>query len=158
LNVNGMITKEQKGYYKNFQICKNEVIIEWFSSCKLSYEKAKKFDITDFLTSKFKEIWVWLIKILLLPVELWSFQFGLVFFKNWWPFNSVQHILWPIFFKSSSTSSIHLSLGLPLPLLPSSFPSKIYSPIVIHSYNVSKPFQSSNFYNRNNILRFIFSF
>jgi hypothetical protein len=28
LNVNGMITKEQKGYYKNFQICKNEVIIE----------------------------------------------------------------------------------------------------------------------------------
>jgi hypothetical protein len=28
LNVNRMITKEQKGYYKNFQICKNEVIIE----------------------------------------------------------------------------------------------------------------------------------
>jgi hypothetical protein len=28
LNVNRMITKEQKRYYKNCQICKNEVIIE----------------------------------------------------------------------------------------------------------------------------------
>ena len=32
----------------------------------------------------------------------------------------------PSFLKSSSTSSIHLSLGRPLPLLPSNFPSKIF--------------------------------
>jgi len=38
----------------------------------------------------------------------------------------VLHCFTPSFLKSSSTSSIHLSLGHPLPLLPSNFPSKIF--------------------------------
>ena len=36
------------------------------------------------------------------------------------------HRFTPSFLKSSSTSSVHLSLGHPLPLLPSNFPSKIF--------------------------------
>jgi hypothetical protein len=38
----------------------------------------------------------------------------------------VLHRFKPIFLRSSSTSFIYLSLGRPLPLLPSNFPSKIF--------------------------------
>ena len=68
--------------------------------------------------------------LLLLPVALRPFQFGLGFLYNWCPFlfsNAfVLHHFTPSSLKSSSTSFIHLSQGHPLPLRPSNFPSKIF--------------------------------
>ena len=71
---------------------------------------------------------------LVLPIVLRPFQFGLGFPYNWCPFLSIQCFrspsFTPSFLKSSSTSFIHLSLGHPLPLLPSNFPSKIFTDLV----------------------------
>ena len=64
------------------------------------------------------------------PIVLRPFQFGLGFPYNWCPFLPLQCFRSPLFHtklpNSSSTSFIHLSLGRPLLLLPSNFPSKIF--------------------------------
>ena len=61
--------------------------------------------------------------LLLLPTALRRFQFNIGFPYNWCPFLSIQCFRSPSsFLKSSSTSFIHLNLGLPLTLLRSSFP------------------------------------
>jgi hypothetical protein len=59
-----------------------------------------------------------------------SFQFGLGFLiidaHSSLSNAFALHCFTPGFLQSSSTSSIHLSLGHPLPLLPSNFPSNIF--------------------------------
>jgi len=57
----------------------------------------------------------------------------------------VLHRFTPSFLKSSSISFIHLSLGRPLPLLPSNFPSKFFFTDLFSFFLLKCP-RHSNFY------------
>ena len=67
------------------------------------------------------------------------------------------HHFTPSFLKSSSTSFIYLSLGRPLSLLPSNFPSKIFFTDMVSFILITCP-SHSNLYYSHNILGFIFGY
>ena len=98
------------------------------------------------------------ISYLLLPIALWPFHLALtslIIDAHSSLFNTfILPRFTPSFLKLSSTSFIHLSLGRPLPLLPSNFPSKIFfRDSWSHSFYL---LYSSNLYYCHNILGFIF--
>ena len=84
---------------------------------------------------------------LLLPIALQPFQFGRGFPSidaHSSLFNAfVLHRFTPSLLKSSSTSFIHLSLGRPLPLLPSSFPSKLFFTNLVSFILLTRPSHSN---------------
>ena len=73
---------------------------------------------------------------------LWVFAFSVIFFHSVLSLLSLLHPLIPIVWMSSSTSSIHLFLGLPLILLPIVFHSTILLGILIPSIRVTCPSQA----------------
>ena len=73
---------------------------------------------------------------------LWVLAFSVIFFHSILPLLIFLHPLIPIFWISSSTSSIHFFLGLPLILLPIGFHSSILLGILIPSIRVTCPSQA----------------
>jgi len=72
---------------------------------------------------------------------LWVLAFSVIFFHSILSLLSFLHPLIPIAWKSSSTSSIHLFLGLPLILLPVGFHSNILLGILPSSIRITCPTQ-----------------
>ena len=73
---------------------------------------------------------------------LWVLAFSVIFFHSILSLLSFLHPLIPIVWISSSTSSIHLSIGLPLILLPIDFHSNIFLGIFPPSIRVTCPSQA----------------
>ena len=70
---------------------------------------------------------------------LWVLAFSVIFFHSVLSLPSFLHPLIPIVWISSSTSSIHLFLGLPLILLPIGFHSNIHLGILPPSIRITCP-------------------
>ena len=75
---------------------------------------------------------------------LWVLAFSVIFFHSILSLLSFLHPLIPIVWMSSSASSIHLFLGLPLILLPIGFHSSILLGILIPSIRVTCPSQANS--------------
>ena len=73
---------------------------------------------------------------------LWVLAFSVIFFHSFLSLLSFLHPLIPIVWMSSSTSSIHLFLGLPLILLLIGFHSSILLGILIPSIRITCPSQA----------------
>ena len=73
---------------------------------------------------------------------LWVLAFSAIFFYSVLSLLSFLHLLIPIVWISSSTSSIHLFLGRPLILLPIGFHSNILQGILPPSIRITCPSQA----------------
>jgi hypothetical protein len=69
------------------------------------------------------------------PVALQPFEYGLGLLYDRCPFFFVLHLFTPLLLRSASTTSNHLSLGLPLILFPPGLSSRIFLLPLFHSFS-----------------------